>query len=195
MLSCRQNSLRSVMFSIFLGIMGSVQFCNAAPAPPFVLPPSKELARLRSAVIYTDYGQIKLKLFPDVAPWHVANLKYLADKNYYKNTRFHILEPGFLVQGGSAGMSGKSGPGYFITPEFSEIKHQAGLIGMARQADNVNPERLSHGSQFYIMLRDEKRMDGLYTIFAEVIDGMQVVERLKKGDYIRDLKVFVRPRD
>ena len=177
--------------NLSLLLIGTLLFSLPAWAgePPFDLP--KEVSKLRSATIYTDYGDIQLELFPQDAPWHVANFKYLADKGYYRNTRFHIYQPGYIIQGGDRGGTGRGGPGYSLPQEFNEHRHSSGTIGMARSADHVNPSRDSHGSQFYITLEGAPHMNGQYTVFGQVGKGMDVVQQLRKDDRVIDIKVFV----
>lgn len=164
----------------------------AAANPPFELPPQTELSRLRTAVLYTDHGQITFDLFPEIAPWHVANLKYLADKKFFQNIKFHIFHPRYIIQGGDPTGRGNGGPGYFLPAEFSEKKHILGTLGMARAPDAANPERLSHGSQFYITLGNALHMDGLYTVFGQLRSGEAALKKLRRDDTIRDFRVFVR---
>lgn len=166
----------------------------AAPLdPPFELPVQAELNKLRSAIAYTSKGNIEIELYPDIAPWHVANLKYLADKGFYKDLKFHLYEPGYFIQTGDPTGKGLGGPGYFLPPEFNREKHKIGSVGMARANDFDNPERRSHGSQFYIILGDAPHMDGQYTIFGRVIKGLDIARSLKLGDDLIDFRVFVRP--
>ncbi|RMD87955.1 MAG: peptidylprolyl isomerase [Candidatus Dadabacteria bacterium] len=177
---------------VFAGLMAI--FTNRtcfAQEPPFELPPPDKMARLKTAIIYTEYGNIHIELYPEDAPWHVANLKYRADKGYYKNTVFTYLQPGLLIQGGRPTDARKKNP-YFLPPEFTGYKHEPGAVGMARAPDSVNPERKSHARQFYIMLGYGPHMNGRYTIFGRVTEGMDVVRMLRPGDRIVDIKVFVR---
>lgn len=167
-------------------------FASPLQEPPFELPAPQEVNKLRSAIIYTDLGEIHLELFPKDAPWHVTNLKYLADKGFYKNVSFHIYEPGYLVQGGDQTGTGRGGARYSLPAEFNQILHKEGTVGMARVQGIANPERRSHGSQFYIILGRAPHMDGLYTAFGRVTKGMDIVHQLRRGDVIRDLRVFVR---
>ncbi|MCB0340000.1 MAG: peptidylprolyl isomerase, partial [Bdellovibrionales bacterium] len=146
-----------------------------------------------TAVIYTELGEIHFELFPEVAPWHVANFKYRADKGLYKNSKFHIFEPNYLVQGGAENGDEKHQPVYWLPPEFSEMKHEPGILGMARQPDSINPQRRSHGSQFHLILGYPAHMDSHYTIFGKLTKGMDVLQRLRRNDIIYDIKVFVRP--
>lgn len=180
---------KSLIFWLVLLVSHS---CFAENDPPFELPAANELKKLRSAIIYTEYGNIHLELFPEDAPWHVANLKWRADKGYYKNTYFTYHEKNYLIQGGSPKNANKKSP-YFLPPEFTGLKHEPGAFGMARIPDSSNPERLSHARQFYVVTGYAPHMNGQYTIFGRVTKGLDVAERLRKGDRIVDLKVFVRP--
>lgn len=164
---------------------------TASAEPPFKLPPRSELQKLRSAKIETSKGDLVFALFPTEAPWHVANFKYLADKRFYRDLSFHLFQRDYIIQGGQP--PGKyNGPGYSLPPEFSRRKHDVGTLGMARRPDYMNPERISNGSQFHILLRRAPHMDGSYTIFGELISGHEVLKSLRKGDTIRDVIVYVR---
>lgn len=167
--------------------------CLAAE-PPFVLPQKSDLLKFKSAIIYTDKGEIEFDLFPEDAPWHVANFKYLADKGFYKRLLFHLHINNYIIQGGDPSGKGNGNPGYSLQGEFNQHKHEAGTLGMARLPDAVNAERRSNGSQFYITLGRAPHMDGLYTVFGEVKNNksMQILDSLRQGDRIRDIKVFIR---
>ncbi len=133
-----------------------------------------------TAVIETVHGTIKLELFEDKAPGHVKNLKDLAGKGFYDGTTFHRIIPGFMSQGGDPNTKspdrsghGMGGPGYNIKAEFNDIKHDRGILSMARSQD---PD--SAGSQFFIVVRDSHFLDGQYTVFGKVIKGMDVVDKI-----------------
>lgn len=162
--------------------------------PPFKLPTSKELDRLQRAVIMTSRGDLLVQLYPQKAPWHVANLKYLADKRFYEGLEFHIYEPNYLIQTGAPGKSIAGGPGYSLPPEFSDLTHSLGSLSMVRKPNDLdlNHSRRSHGSQFRLMLGSARHMDGTHTIFGKVIEGIEVLEKLRKGDRIIKITVFVR---
>ena len=168
-------------------------FASAQREPPFELPPPSELAKLQSAIIYTSRGQLRFQLFPQEAPWHVANLKFLADKGYYRNKIFHIHHPGYIIQGGAPSTGIDPGPGWDLQAEFGDRKHRFGTLGMARLPNSSNPERRSHGGQFHIILDDSPQLDRDYTIVGELIGGSDVLKSLERGDTIVDLRVFVRP--
>ena len=159
---------------------------------PFDLPAESELSKLSTAVIFTNKGNITIELYPQEAPWHVANLKYLADKGFYKNLKFHLYIDSYVIQGGDPRGDGLGGPGYTLPPEFGQRKHSKGTVGMSRTRDSLNPERRSNGSQFHILLSDAPRMDNEYTIFGKIISGLAVAKKLRKGDVIEDLVVYVR---
>jgi cyclophilin family peptidyl-prolyl cis-trans isomerase len=142
-----------------------------------------------TALIETSRGSFEIEFFRHEAPAAVRNFEYLAEKNYYRNVAFHRYVPGYLIQGGDPTGTGRGGPGYRLPPEFSKLKHLPGTVGMARLPDPVNPERLSNGSQFYIMFTAAPHLDGLYTVFARVIQGMDVVGKLRDGDTIRVVRL------
>ncbi|MEM3065037.1 MAG: peptidylprolyl isomerase [Candidatus Nitrosotenuis sp.] len=145
------------------------------------------------ATISTKLGDIVIKLKPQVAPKTVENFVKLANSNFYDGTLFHRIEPGFVIQGGDPNTIdgppstwGTGGPGYSIDAEISDLKHTKYIVSMAR-GQNIN----SAGSQFFIMLGDAPWLDGQYTIFGEVIEGKDVVDKL--GSLQTDLNA--RPLD
>jgi peptidyl-prolyl cis-trans isomerase B (cyclophilin B) len=138
------------------------------------------------AVLDTDRGDIVIELYPAVAPKTVANFEKLSKDGFYNNLTFHRVEPRFVVQGGDPAGNGTGGPGYDLPAEISPTeKHVRGTVAMARKSDEVNPERKSSGSQFYICLEPAPFLDGQYTIFGGVVEGMNVVDKIKVGDHIK----------
>lgn len=132
------------------------------------------------AVIETKLGNIELRFFPDVAPNHASNFIELAKKGFYDGTTFHRVIPGFMIQGGDSNSKdpdrskhGTGGPGYKIKAEFNEKPHKRGTLSMARAAD---PD--SAGSQFFICVADSSFLDRQYTVFGEVISGMEVADKI-----------------
>lgn len=156
---------------------------------PFDLP--KAPSQLpRTATIETSKGQIVIEFERDDAPITVRNFQYLAEKGFYSGLTFHRYIPGFVIQGGDPNGNGEGGPGYTIPPEHSSaLHHRRGSLGMARRDDKVNPERRSNGSQFYICLADAPHLDGLYTVFAHVVSGIENAEKLRAGDKILSVKI------
>ena len=132
------------------------------------------------AVIETVHGTIKLEFFDDKAPGHVKNFKDLANKGFYNGTTFHRVIPGFMIQGGDPNSKsdnrsshGTGGPGYTIDAEFNDVKHKRGVLSMARSQD---PN--SAGSQFFICVKDALFLDGQYTAFGQVVEGMDVADKI-----------------
>lgn len=146
---------------------------------------SKEITSEKEvAVITTKFGKIVIELFEKDAPLHCANFKKLIKQKFYDGTTFHRVIPNFVIQGGDPYSKdddrtndGKGGPGYTIPAEIKR-KHLRGSVGAARLPDQINPKRESNGSQFYICLRDLPHLDGAYTVFGRVIEGMDVVDKI-----------------
>lgn len=136
----------------------------------------KDLPEGNHVLIETDLGSIKIELLPDVAPNTVANFKVLASNGYYDGIIFHRVIPGFMAQTGDPTGTGTSGPGYKINAEFNATKHVRGTVAMARTAD---PD--SAGSQFYICFGPQPHLDRQYTVFGQVVEGMEVVDQVKNG--------------
>ena len=137
------------------------------------------------AVIETKYGAMTLKFFPDVAPEHVKNFLDLAKSGFYDGTVFHRVIPGFMIQGGDPisrdparrAAYGTGGPGYNIKAEFNKKPHKRGILSMARTSDPNGA-----GSQFFICFdmdpRQQAMLDGQYTVFGEVVSGMEVADKI-----------------
>lgn len=137
------------------------------------------------AILDTVRGKIVIELYPKVAPKTVENFETLIKKGFYNGLTFHRVVPGFVIQGGDPNGNGTGGPGYTLPAEISPTEHHLrGTVAMARLPDSVNPERRSSGSQFYICLAPQPELDGKYTIFGGVVEGMDVVDKIKKGDHI-----------
>lgn len=129
-------------------------------------------------------GKIVLELFVDQAPNTVANFLKLVENGFYNGLRFHRVVPGFVVQGGDPKADGTGGPGWTIKFERNNVRHAEGTVGMARKQDLD-----SAGSQFYICLSPQPHLDGQYCAFGQVVEGMDLVHKLRAGDYMRTLKV------
>jgi len=193
------------LFYVAIGmsnLAGAIPGHSAAYAdtePPFELPARPEILKIRSAILETSQGSLYFELLPEEAPWHVANFKYLADKGFYTGLTFHLYMPGYLIQGGDPKSDGSGGPGYVLPAEFSQRNHRYGALGMSRVPDGygkkkraLNPQRNSNGSQFHILLGDAPHMDGRYTVFGKLTAGHEVLARLRKGDTIKKLTVYIR---
>lgn len=140
------------------------------------------------AVIKTSKGDIKLELYPKEAPLSVTNFKQLADMGFYNGLTFHRVVSGFVIQGGDPSGNGTGGPGYTVPAEIG-LLHKKGALAWARTGDQVNPSRRSSGSQFYIALEALPSLDGQYTVFGQTIEGMDVVQKIQKGDVIKSVEV------
>ena len=140
------------------------------------------------ATIATAKGDIVVTLDADAAPQTVNNFVFLAREGFYDGLTFHRVDPGFVIQGGDPLGTGRGGPGYRVPAEIG-LEHVKGAIAMARQGDQVNPERASSGSQFYITLAETPHLDGAYTVFGEVVEGMDVVESIEVGDVIESVTI------
>ena len=130
-------------------------------------------------LIETKYGRIVIRLRPDLAPKHVERLKQLARDGFYNNVPFHRVLDGFMAQTGyGQNFNGTGGSKYpNLKQEFSNVPFKRGIVGMARRGDSVD----SANSQFFIMFADGASLDGQYTVIGEVVQGMDVVDALKKA--------------
>lgn len=171
--------LLRMSFAVFFLLL----FCLSALADvkqkTFTKEEIKKMAEMK-AVIETKFGNIELKFFPDVAPGHVNNFIELAKKGFYDGTTFHRVIPGFMIQGGDPNSKdpdkskhGMGGPGYTIKAEFSEKPHKKGTLSMAR---STQPD--SAGSQFFICVADAPFLNMQYTVFGEVVSGMDVADKI-----------------
>ncbi len=120
-----------------------------------------------------EYGEIVIRLFNEEAPKNVKNIIELTNKGFYNGLKFHRVIKGFVIQGGCPKGDGTGDPGYEIEDEISpKLKHLKGTVAMANRGPNTN------GSQFYICLEPQPRLDGRYTIIGEVVKGMDVAEKI-----------------
>jgi cyclophilin family peptidyl-prolyl cis-trans isomerase len=134
-----------------------------------------------NGVIITSFGDIVLEFYTKDAPTTVQNFKELSKRGFYDGLIFHRIVPGFVIQGGDPNTKdntnrskwGTGGPGWNIKAEFNKNKHSRGALSMARSQD---PD--SAGSQFFIVLKDSSFLDGQYTVFGRVTQGMDVVDKI-----------------
>ena len=140
------------------------------------------------ATIQTSKGDIVVTLDATAAPEQVNNFVFLARDGFYDGLTFHRVEPGFVIQGGDPLGVGNGGPGYTIPGEFN-LKHVKGAIAMARLSDAVNPNRESSGSQFYITLDATPFLDGQYSAFGVVEQGMEIALAIQIGDTIKTVVI------
>ncbi len=168
-----------VLFIMLLVLAVAVSAFAGIRNKKFTKEEIKKMAETK-AIIETKFGNIELKFFPDVAPNHVDNFIELAKKGFYDGSTFHRVIPGFMIQGGDPNSKnhdkathGIGGPGYTLKAEFNDKPHKAGTLSMARAA---SPD--SAGSQFFICVADSSFLDRQYTVFGEVVSGMDVVNKI-----------------
>jgi peptidyl-prolyl cis-trans isomerase B (cyclophilin B) len=157
-----------------MGLLMGAGFVEAADKAPAKADQPK-------AVIKTKFGDMEVRFFPDKAPHHVQNFIKLAKSGFYDKTIFHRVIPGFMIQGGDPNTKdpnkpdtyGMGGPAERLKAEFNDIPHRRGILSMARTND---PN--SAGSQFFIVVKDSNFLDGQYTVFGEVVKGIEVADKI-----------------
>jgi len=154
----------------------------------------EELDKLQYAIIKTNKGEIKIKLYPKDAPNTVANFAYLANSGFYNGLKFHRVIPGFMAQGGcphskdNPALAGTGGPGWAIRCETDNgIKHKRGALSMAHAGKDTG------GSQFFITFVDTPHLDGVHTVFGGIeeddIESFRVLDSIKQNDDIESIEV------
>jgi peptidyl-prolyl cis-trans isomerase B (cyclophilin B) len=177
-------SMRSLLLCGVLLAIGLLTGCggkaDVKPVAPPPIPGPK-------AIIKTKFGDIHIKLYPDVAPNHVENFIKLAKSGFYDGTIFHRVIPGFMIQGGDpntknslrkdtygqGGPKDEKGNPILLKAEFSDIPHKRGIVSMARANE---PD--TAGSQFFVVVEQSPFLDGKYTVFGEVTKGLGVADRI-----------------
>ena len=167
--------------------LGLLAFAMALPASPAA---AQGKPMHPTAVITMEKGgEIRIELYPEDAPKTVESFVALAKKGFYDGLTFHRVEPGFVAQGGDPKGDGTGGPGYTLKAEFNQRKHVRGTVAMARSA---SPD--SAGSQFYICFAPAPHLDGKYTVFGQVVKGMEVVDQIKRGDRMKSIRIEEPPK-
>ena len=152
---------------------------TVTPAPKsYLLPPLMviDTTKQYTATIETEKGDLVLELFAADVPSTVNNFVFLARDGFYDGSMFHRVIPGFVAQGGARTGTGTLSPGYYIPNEITEHTHVAGALSMANAGPNKN------GCQFFITYNDEPDLDGGYSVFGQLIEGMEVLEQLTPRD-------------
>ena len=147
--------------------------------PPMTIDTSKQY----TATIATEKGNLVLELFASDVPVTVNNFVFLAREGFYDGTTFHRVIPGFMAQGGDPTGTGTGTPGYSFADEFTEHTHVAGALSMANSGPNTN------GCQFFITYTPQHRLDGKHSVFGQLIEGMDVLEKIEPGDTIIQITV------
>ena len=162
------KKLIAFVAALFLGASAGVTVSQAAT--PIKDPENTLIMQLKT-------GRVIIEMRPDLAPNHVKRIKELVRKGFYDGTPFHRVIAGFMAQGGDPTGTGAGGSGFKLAAEFSSAHHVRGTVSMARTQD---PD--SADSQFFICFAPAPFLDGKYTIWGQVIDGMEFVDQIKKGD-------------
>ncbi len=151
--------------------------------PAIAQPLPSNLDKANAIVIDTTKGRIVVKLRTDLAPQHAERIKLLAREGYYNNVPFHRVIEGFMAQTGDGkNFNGTGGSKYpNLAAEFSNVPFKRGIVGMARAASND-----SANSQFFIMFAEGASLNGKYTVIGEVVSGMDVVDKIKRGEPVAD---------
>lgn len=154
-------------------------------------PPEMQIdtSKVYKATMETSRGTIVLELYPEYAPKTVNNFVFLANQGFYDGGSFHRVINDFMIQGGDPTGSGRGGPGYRFEDEVRDnpLRHETGVISMANAGPNTN------GSQFFITHSPQPHLDGRHTVFGKVVDGMDVVNKIRQGDKI--MKVVIEEED
>ncbi|OYW60691.1 MAG: peptidylprolyl isomerase [Rhizobiales bacterium 12-68-15] len=138
-------------------------------------------------VLETTKGEVVIGLRPDLAPGHVARIKELVAEGFYNGVPFHRVIEGFMAQTGDPTGTGMGGSGKKLKAEFNRQPHKRGTVSMARAA---SPD--SGDSQFFICFADARFLDGQYTVWGEVISGMDNVDQIKRGEPVKDPDTIVK---
>ncbi len=147
--------------------------------PPMTIDTSKKY----TAIIETEKGNLVLELFAKDVPITVNNFVFLAGEGFYDGTTFHRVIPGFMAQGGDPTGTGRGNPGYRFADEFTEHTHVTGALSMANSGPNTN------GCQFFITYTLQHGLDGKHSVFGQLTEGMDVLEKLKNGDTIKRIVI------
>lgn len=140
---------------------------------------------MKKAIIEMEKGgKIVIELFAKEAPNTVANFEKLANNEFYDGLTFHRIIPGFVSQGGCPKGNGTGGPGWTINCEINPNKHVTGALSMAHAGPNTG------GSQFFICHEPQPHLDGVHTVFGQVVEGMDIVLNMKQGDVMKKVSVI-----
>ncbi len=143
-------------------------------------PAKTKSAGANTLTLETSKGNIVIRLRTDIAPNHVSRLRQLANEGFYDNVPFHRVIAGFMAQTGDGQYGNGSGGSKYpdLKAEFSSVPFRRGIVGMARKGGDNN----SANSQFFIMFAEQSSLNGQYTVIGEVVSGMDVVDRINKGE-------------
>lgn len=179
---------------IALAVFAGAAIATGCSSEPPTTPPSAAAARepvpvpdARGprpvvAMEVEGFGSLTIELFADIAPKTVENFLKLAEEDFYAGTTFHRVVPEFAIQGGDPltkdrdpRNDGTGGPGYVVEDEYTPIAHRRGIVSMANKG---HPK--TAGSQFFVVVKDQPNLDGKYTVFGQVLEGMEIVDRISE---------------
>ena len=182
-----------IMTSLLLASCGGT---TPAPQPkPEPIPPPKpksysappsmtiDTSKHYTAIIETQKGNLVLELFAKDVPVTVNNFVFLAGEGFYDGSTFHRVIPGFMAQGGDPTGTGMGNAGYRFDDEFTKHTHEAGALSMANSGPNSN------GCQFFITYTPQHGLDGKHSVFGQLIEGMEILEKLTNGDTIKRIVI------
>lgn len=196
-----RNSLFRIgsLLSISLALMiGGCSEQSTTPAPDPTPPPATtstpksysapppmtiDVDKNYTAIIETEKGDLVLELFAKDVPITVNNFIFLARDGFYNNSSFHRVIPGFMAQGGDPTGTGTGSPGYKFADEFSEHKHGAGTLSMANSGPGSN------GCQFFITYAPQPHLDGKHSVFGQLTEGLDVLQKIESGDAIKQITI------
>jgi len=184
--ACQKEQVKSAETSTSSvpGKQAPATMAAAKAATPAPQPPKIDPEKVVAVIEMKKGGRIIMEFYPKDAPIAVDNFIKLANKGFYNGLKFHRVIPGFMAQGGDPQGDGMGGPGYTIKDEFNSRKHIRGTVAMARPD---LPD--AAGSQFYICFEPQPHLDGKYTIFGQVIEGMDVVDSIQQGDMMKSVTI------
>ena len=182
------RGLLVIVGTIIIGVLLFSASCGGqAPAPAPTPPPKPktysspppmviDMSKQYIATIETQKGKLVLELFAKDVPITVNNFVFLARDSFYDGSTFHRVIPGFMAQGGDPTGTGRGTPGYSFKDEFTKHTHVAGALSMANAGPNTN------GCQFFITYTPQPALDGKHTVFGQLIEGMDVLQKLTPRD-------------
>ena len=184
-ISMKHIGLSQIVGIVLIGVTLFATSCGGPPAkpktysepPPMLIDTNKQY----TATIKTERGNLVLELFASDVPVTVNNFVFLARDGFYDGSTFHRVIPGFMAQGGDPTGTGRGNPGYSFADEFSQHAHGTGTLSMANAGPNTN------GSQFFITYAPQPGLDGKHSVFGQLIEGMDVLEKIKPGDTIKQI--------
>ncbi len=192
----KRSIFTGAIFGLYLGwsLLSNPYICAGEPMTTFAEPSQSmtfQEGKTYQAVIHTSKGDITCELNYRASPLSVTNFIQLAQGGFYNGLIFHRVVPNFVVQGGDPKGTGTGGPGYTVPAEIG-LPHIQGALAWARTPDQINPQKRSSGSQFYITLEKISYLDGEYSVFGQTVSGMDVVKKVQQGDKINSIDIIIK---